>query len=559
LAEGSSRSESGAGRKTGIDVGLLTYGPMKSMPPSRSFSQDLRYFAVVSGALLAIFLLASRLRLVDGDEGFYLLGARLVLEHKMPYRDFLHLQTPLLPYFYALWMKFIGVGWHSARGFGAILTTTVGILLYLETYAQTGKRLGGLAAAGLFASAGTILAWFPIAKTYAMSDLFLFLAYMAITRLGTNWPFLAALLSGILTALSADSRLYFAGLAPVFFLWIWFYGGRGVKLLAAAAWLAGFSVGLLPNLYFYLQAPSAFVFDNLGYHAIRSEHGLIGNFGEKAIVVARFFLFGGSEGNGVQVEILLLSAALCFWFLRRLRPASALAFALAAVLAFLCILPTPTLFQYYCVVVPFLIVGVVPCVSDLLDSFDRQLPSNPSGQARAETSWSSLPRVFVAMLFLIYVSQGASDARDYLGSGVGVPGIGGHLDAVNFKVSSVQSVSRALDQIAQPGERVISFWPGYLFASKASPLPGTENNFGAFVAGRLDPEQRIRYHIVDDSEIAADMARHTPRIVIVGPLDDPRGGPVSDLDAHRAALSAAGYQVVRTIDGVFIYVYRDSR
>jgi hypothetical protein len=44
------------------------------------------------------FLFVARHRLIDGDEGFYLLAARLVLQHKTPYLDFFYPQAPLLPY-----------------------------------------------------------------------------------------------------------------------------------------------------------------------------------------------------------------------------------------------------------------------------------------------------------------------------------------------------------------------------------------------------------------------------------------------------------------------------
>jgi hypothetical protein len=49
------------------------------------------------------FLFIARHRLIDGDEGFYLMASRLVLEHKTPYLDFLYTQAPLLPYAYGHW------------------------------------------------------------------------------------------------------------------------------------------------------------------------------------------------------------------------------------------------------------------------------------------------------------------------------------------------------------------------------------------------------------------------------------------------------------------------
>ena len=48
------------------------------------------------------FLTVARHRLIDGDEGFYLMASRLVFEHRVPYRDFFFTQTPLLPFVYGL-------------------------------------------------------------------------------------------------------------------------------------------------------------------------------------------------------------------------------------------------------------------------------------------------------------------------------------------------------------------------------------------------------------------------------------------------------------------------
>ena len=73
---------------------------IKSWALSR-FQQTIFVFLVE----FSVFLTVSRFRLVDGDEGFYLLTSRLVTEGKLPYRDFLLTQMPLLPYAYGWWMR----------------------------------------------------------------------------------------------------------------------------------------------------------------------------------------------------------------------------------------------------------------------------------------------------------------------------------------------------------------------------------------------------------------------------------------------------------------------
>ena len=136
-------------------------------PPLTRGKQTLLIFLVQ----FSIFLTVSRFRLVDGDEGFYLLTSRLVTEGKLPYHDFLLTQMPLLPYVYGWWMRFAGMTWFSARLLSAVLAAALGTALYSEVYKQTGKWAAGLLAALLFLSSTHVFAWLTVVKTYALSSL----------------------------------------------------------------------------------------------------------------------------------------------------------------------------------------------------------------------------------------------------------------------------------------------------------------------------------------------------------------------------------------------------
>ncbi|MEN8184892.1 MAG: hypothetical protein ABFS46_20415, partial [Myxococcota bacterium] len=70
------------------------------------------------------------LRPVDGDEGYYLMAARLVLEGGVPYRDFFFPQMPLLPYVYAAWLELLGASWYAGRALSVLLAATLGCLLF---------------------------------------------------------------------------------------------------------------------------------------------------------------------------------------------------------------------------------------------------------------------------------------------------------------------------------------------------------------------------------------------------------------------------------------------
>ena len=91
-----------------------------------------------------IFLTIARYRLIDGDEGFYLMASRLVFEHQLPYRDFFFTQMPLLPYVYGLWMQIAGTTWITGRVLSAIFTTMLGAAMYVHVCKETGRWAAGL-------------------------------------------------------------------------------------------------------------------------------------------------------------------------------------------------------------------------------------------------------------------------------------------------------------------------------------------------------------------------------------------------------------------------------
>ncbi len=129
----------------------------------------------------AFFTFIAWHRFVDGDEGFYLLASRLVLEHKRPYLDFFYTQAPLLPYVYGSWMHFAGVTWLSAKLFAALLTALLGSLLAAEVLHVTEKWLAAVVAVVLFATSTLIFAFYPVVKTYSLAALLLF------SRLCAGW------------------------------------------------------------------------------------------------------------------------------------------------------------------------------------------------------------------------------------------------------------------------------------------------------------------------------------------------------------------------------------
>jgi 4-amino-4-deoxy-L-arabinose transferase-like glycosyltransferase len=495
-------------------------------------------------AQVLFFTFLARHRFVHGDEGFYLLAARLVLMHKKPYLDFFYDQMPLFPYIYALWMKFTGISWASARMFSVLQTSLLGGLLYEHVCRQTRSWLAGLAAVVLFASSTLIFAVFPIATTMSLAGLFLFSAYVMVSRPHTGSPRWMMAAGGLLFGLGVDTRSYLVLLIPVFLWWIFHNFDSGARRAAILWFVGGFIIATAPCLCLFIPSPQAFFVNNLGYHALRTNEGLIGAWGEKFIVVLIFFLGGDPEqivthGNGIQNSILFFTSLAFVFSIGAPRYAPRLAFQIALVLGLISLVPTPVHPGYFSLCIPFLIVSAVCVVSEFFATLE-------SRRGRLLAAGACIA------LLGIYVAASAGDLRKYLVTGDGIAGVRYARNKDDWKLDRVMEVSRAIDQIAAPGEMVASFWPAYIFQTKATPFPGFEDDFALPISDKLTSEQRRRYHLLSPAEIESTFAAHTPRIVVVGNqnhyMEEVMG------DTAEASLRAHGYTVVRSIGNASIYV-----
>ena len=489
--------------------------------------------------LVCFFLFIARHRIVNGDEGWYLLASRLVLERKAPYLDFFYTQAPLLPYAYGLWMKLFGISWFSGRCFSVALTAILGLLVYEQVCHETRRWVAGLAAVVLYVSSTFIFGWFPIVKTYALAGLFLFGAYVIVSRLTSASPPWLLAVAGLLLGLSVDTRSYVVALAPVFLWWVFRYSESSNRIARILWFLGGFTIGLGPSLYFFVASPDRFLFNNLGYHAKRTDGGLFGS-GRLKLKIFRSVLFGAGS-NGFQIGLLSVVSFIAI-ALRRQRGAAPMAFWIAFVLGFISILPSPPLYHYFCMCMPFLIVAAVCSASDYVTSLHGVRPKRIAVLAG------------VALL-AAFVASSLPSFRWYLVTGydnifIELPNT--H-NAPSWTLGRVSAVTQAIDQLAAPNEEIASFWSGYIFASKARALPGFENPYGRMlVADKLTAEQRAKYHILADSDIVADIAAHRPRIVVVGKQDV--FVHMVQSSEYARILRSNGYAEARVIGDTSIFV-----
>lgn len=444
-----------------------------------------RLDAVALAAPLAVFVPVALLRSVDGDEGSYLLASKLAVDGRVPYHDFIYPQMPLLPYVYGVWSAIAGESWEAARLLSALLASAVAWLVYAFCARRFGRPLA-LLGLGLLLSTSLAFGWLTTVKTYALSTLALFAAFMLVERTGRGrtWGWAAA---GALVGLAVDTRLMFAAAVPAFAWAAW--------RQRRPAWFAGgLALGLTPVFVLFAWDPSRFLFDNLEAQGTRSSSGLVGDFPQKLRIAANLLGYGETEGvvgpQSLLLVLAIVAAAAAALALRRRLP---LALGIAALLALASFFPTPTYPQYFCVTIPFVVVAVIESLPRL---------------------WARVGLVTDRPLRLVVVSVAVAWAVTY---GV-LAGIDVHRYATDrpydARLSTVSRVAAAIDAGTRPGEEVLSSWPGYLFGTHARPVPGMENDFSPRNASTISAEKAHRYRMATIGDVE-DWLRNRRTDVVV--------------------------------------------
>ena len=327
--------------------------------------------------------------------------------------------------------------------------------------------------------------------------------------------------------------------------WIWQERETSPRITSVYWFAAGLAVGLIPSVYLFLLSPSAFFFNNLGYHAIRTDAGLLGAWGEKIVLVIMLFL-DRTAANGIQNGILLIVTLGLVSLTPKQGYPPRLAFQIALVLGLTSLLPTPAYIQYFSICVPFFLVSAVCMVADFVDNLE-------TGRQR------TVAVVACSFIVVIYVAPSGADFRRYLNTGDGVPGAKWADDRGDWRLPRILEISQAINQMVCPGAVVASFAPAYVFQTHAVPLPGLESDFALPVSEKLTPEQRARYHILSPDELTAEFVAHEPQVIVLRKQIHSNVSSESWQkfvvleDNFRHILPPLGYVLVRSIGNTSIY------
>jgi hypothetical protein len=444
---------------------------------------------------LCLFWAVSRFRFIDGDEAFYLIAAQQVVEGHVLYRDFFFPQMPFLPSVYGAWALLAGDGWFAGRLLSCIFAALTGTLLFENLRRSIGSISWALLGALLYASSGLTLGWHTTVKTLALSTFLLTCSWVLLEQARSHRGYW---LSGLFLGLTISTRLLIAGVAPILAFVAWRRAAEDDdKFKKGSAWLLGVIAGLIPSIALLLTDTDAFIYNNLLYHADRSGAGPIANWHQKLDVLMQLFALGRIQYLGILqpalLWIVILVAAVRARSGFKLIPSSFLI--LVAVVA-VSLLPTPTWYQYFAVLTPF-----------LADSAVRALRSLPTfGWARS--------------IFVVggvgYLALSGLEVDRITRTGESLPMVGGSEPLSMWRIEEVQKVTEALDRVTQEGEVVLTWWPGYFVGGHASPVPGLENHFALLASPEMSVEQRRTYHIVNPAEASSLIETRQVRSVLLG-------------------------------------------
>jgi hypothetical protein len=393
----------------------------------------------------------------------------------------------------------------------------------LEILLRThGRKRWAIVGTAAYLAAGPVGGWFTIAKAFGPTA-FLLAAGVLLLEIATT-P-LAVAFGGLALALAAECRLYVVVAFPcavLFLLRRHGFSRRGARF--AFFLVAGGLIGAAALLPYVLRDWHNFYFGTWIYHSIREygQNGFVTNWPNKketlltVLYLDRTRFPGSLQFLGLTVVALL---ALLWPRLRRNRLSSYL----WPVLFVVSLVPSPAEEQYFCLLIPFLVMEAVEVFASL----------------RPAKAWPLL-----AVLGLAFAILGALDLERYLVTARGVPGVVTRDRVPRWSIPTIRTVADKID--AANCAEGASWWPGYFVSTRTPINLQLANDFGFRAADHVSAKERRRLGIVTHAEVVAMMERKSPRLFVAG----------NWTSVPMNLFAQKGYQEVASFQNVKIWVAR---
>jgi 4-amino-4-deoxy-L-arabinose transferase-like glycosyltransferase len=486
-------------------------------------------YSLLALAAAAVFVPMSLLRIVDADEGAYLLVSRLVVEGRVLYHDFFYPQMYLLPYLYGAWMLLFGYSWYAARLLSAVFCIGLTLLVCRQVTLLTGSRAWGIGGALLLVASGFVFGWYPLVKAYAPVTLLMFGAYSVLsTRFRWRWA-----ASGLLLGLAVACRVYVVGILPAFLFELYLTEREGrARLTQLARFTAAFALALLPAAWLFAIDSETFMFNIVGNQILRDQAFPMPETGswwaqKTRPALALFGLLGTTTATARQFLFLVLPCLAAWIACARARRPLPLASLIALCLFAASHVPTPVYGQYFCMLVPFLLVDAVVFIANVV-----------------REDATSRARHLVAVAIVAYVLMSPADVYRFT---VSAELIEGHEHPGDWRIPTIRAVGHAVDRhLRLEHPFAVTFWPGYFVETRAAMLPGMENHFALYYANHLSPRQVAQFRLMSGTSLMSHLSRGDVDVVAVGNRTPNR-------DALRDQLLQNRFVVTETIGRTEIF------
>ncbi len=436
---------------------------------------------------IALGLVFVFFRFIDADEGLYLNSAYLVRQGQTPYFDFFYPQAPMLPYVYAP-ISDLGINsLFAGRLISLLISVILGLILFFYYRRITSNSKSSLWLYFFYTFNGLFLAYHPVVKTYAWSDLFGFLSFIFLTNfLFFNSKKSNLFWSGLFIGLAFNFRATFLVILLLEVVMVLFFSKIPDKFKSILLLFIGALIPCIPSLILFFKNPAIFIFSNFTYHQIWGTKVVQMGIFQKFLVVGKFVFY---PQNFLLIILAIYGIRRSFKNNFKIGK-SALAFAIILVTIYF--LATPTQFQYYEQSIPYVLILSGLGFSAILSWLNQKKPS-----LKTIFSWGSVIIYFLALIpfFLIFISSVRE--RDQF-----------------FKISEVKKVVSIIQESTTSQDKILSVWPGYLVFSKREGVVGMKT-CGYEVTPFLEKNKIQALNLVTKSEIEKILTEKKAKLVVV--------------------------------------------
>lgn len=561
-----------AGGSQRADAGDATKGLFAAFADRLREAPIVRLMGAVS---FAWFFLMGMRTPVDVDEGYYALAAELVMEGRLPYRDFFYPQPPIHPYLLAPFVLLLGSRFMALRIVSSAFGGLAGLLVAYAVHRQTRSRLATIATVVLFVTHELSWQWLITIRPYGPGVVCILGSLILATPPDREPTRRELVLSGALAIAAPLLRLPLGpafGVVPLLLLFRATNAGlrRGLLVFtvivvgasmgrhpAAAAILAslvataiaiagpgarkgiqqtawyvlGATLVAAPILALCMQHRESFLYGLVGYHADSSSFVTFPKNRPYLSAVIGGGAIGELSAMGTQTTLLLVPAIVGLFFPRPQVQMACLVGAGALVMG--ASRHEPMSEHYLTPVVPYLAL----CAGYALGRLDQR--------ARAPEADRTLS-ITIATVVGLYLLVGSSSIDRKWGRGRygGWDNSGFRPHALDEKLAAVTRAVRA-----HPGP-LLPLWPGSALGNAKWVMHGYENHFTRLVVPKRTPAEQKALFLTSMSDVRKEITKRTPSVVVL----DREAGIEATRKELEEFVERSRYERVETVGDVGVYV-----